>query len=711
MDYEANGVPFSSMVSVQPLAECLKQCEITETTLSANKNVVSKIITFHNKKNGLFIDWILNCFLRYNAVAWHLELHNNRQENSPLIEDMAVLDYNLRSEAFKIHTLAGGNRNPTMFEPRITELRDGASKIIGSGAGRSSTLYSPFAKIECSDASVITAIEWSGTWMMNFDCRGNELNLQAKMPVTRFVIYPGETIRSPGIVILACSHPDPDEANAVFREFVYEHYTRKNSRHRTPRIFCNTCFTRGGGWLEETTEENQISLINAYADLGAEAVITDAGWFDGFTDGRFGDWQPRKDHYPKGIRPVAEAAQKKDIIYGLWFEPEKVGQETTLARKHPEWLLKLPGHKAACLNFGIPEARHYLLDILEQYFTLPGFGVYRQDLNFDPLPFWQAGDSHDRQGVTEMKYIAGMYEFWGKIAEKFPDCLLEGCSGGGHRIDLGAIKRMDIHQKSDCWFDNEADQTSLWALSQYIPNNVIVSHLRELDEYSFHSALPASLCLGWIADDPDFDRDAAAKIVDQYKQIRHCLVGKWYPLTPPIFDYYDLNKQLLDVWALPNPSVHKYCGPGGLTMKLELNNAYGSKSKMVIELESLDSEPRFYFQKEGQLIPIPDGQAVLYLNTWGFIENHTHRHAAWIGSQYHRDDLQEGFLLLIRRPDSPYSEIQIRLRSLKKESLYRLEDLQTKKIDSVKGSQLSDTFSVQLTEKRQSKLIRYQIVS
>ena len=48
-----------------------------------------------------------------------------------------------------------------------------------------------------------------------------------------------------------------------------------------PTLFCNTCFTRGGGWLNECTEENQISLIRALSGLGVQAVITDAGWFRG----------------------------------------------------------------------------------------------------------------------------------------------------------------------------------------------------------------------------------------------------------------------------------------------------------------------------------------------------------------------------------------------------------------------------------------------
>jgi hypothetical protein len=30
----------------------------------------------------------------------------------------------------------------------------------------------------------------------------------------------------------------------------------------------------------------------------------------------------------------------------------------------------------------------------------PGFRVYRQDFNMDPLAYWQHNDASDRQGIT-----------------------------------------------------------------------------------------------------------------------------------------------------------------------------------------------------------------------------------------------------------------------------------------------------------------------
>src|SRR5574341_44058 len=150
----------------------------------------------------------------------------------------------------------------------------------------------------------------------------------------------------------------------------------------------------------------------------------------------------------------------------------------------------------------------------------------------DPLAHWRAADAPDRQGITEMKYIEGLYGFWDRIAAEWPDSLREECASGGRRIDLETIKRMHLHQESDYWFDNEADQAQIWGLSQFLPNNLFTTPLIRLDDYSFHSTLATSLCIGWIADEPGFDQKRAKRLLDRYREVRHLLVGAWYPLLP-----------------------------------------------------------------------------------------------------------------------------------------------------------------------------------
>jgi alpha-galactosidase len=244
-----------------------------------------------------------------------------------------------------------------------------------------------------------------------------------------------------------------------------------------------------------------------------------------------------------------------------------------------------------------------------------------------------------------MKYIEGLYAYWDRIATTWPDSLMEECASGGHRMDLETVMRMHIHQKTDYWFDDQADQTAIFGLSQYLPNNVIVAHLNNLDTYSFHSTMASSLCLGWIADAKDFDFRRGKKLIDRYKEVRHLLVGAWYPLLACPNDYVDLNSRDADLW---------------------LWGGDGSK--------------------------------------------HRKPHTEWVATQYHRPDLHEGMILAFRRPDSPYSSVQVSLRGIDPGATYEVswDSKEKKDKKALPGSKLIRGFEIVLPEKRSSDLIVYR---
>ena len=267
---------------------------------------------------------------------------------------------------------------------------------------------------------------------------GDGLRIQAGMELTHFKLLPGEKVRSPRM--LAMLQPgDTLESNARFRQLIYKHScaTRDGAKPE-PTLFCNTCFTRGGGWLNECNAENQISLIRAYAPLGLEVLLTDAGWFEGGWPSGAGNWNPRKDAYPEGMGPVAAAAKEHGMVYGLWFEPERVVPGTEFHREHPELCLATGDANpwAYLADFGKPATQEYFFQIVKGFMDLPGFRVYRQDFNMDPLPYWLANDAEDRQGMTEIRYIEGLYAYWDRLATTWPDSWREECASGGRRIDL-----------------------------------------------------------------------------------------------------------------------------------------------------------------------------------------------------------------------------------------------------------------------------------
>ena len=531
--------PFSFVYGGKKSDEILSGWVIEKKSKSLGDGRNQEITTWTDPASGLKVTWEATRFPDYPAVEWMLYFENTGKQNTPILEDIQSCDLSLNQrftpgQPYLLHKTHGGDSTVNDFAYSTAVLDEKHSERLAGLGGRSSQGDFPFFKLDTGQGSMIFAIGWSGQWAADLTCPDSaNLRVRAGLEKTHFLLHPGEKVRMPRILVL---HWEGEswESNAQFRQMIYKYYAAKrDGKTPLPIPFCNTCFTRGGGWLNECNEQNQISLIKAYSKLGLEALWTDAGWFTGGWPGGAGNWDPRKDAYPNGMGPVAAAAKENNMIYGLWFEPERVMAGTTVQREHPEWCLAQAdmAGQTYLLNFGLPEVQDYFFNIVKGFMDLPGFRVYRQDFNMDPLVYWLHNDAPDRQGITEIKYIEGLYAFWDRLAEAWPDSLREECASGGRRIDLETVMRMHLHQDSDLWFQDEVDQTQIWGLSQYLPNNVFVGHLNRLDDYSFHSVMASSLCLGWIADAPDFDSARGKKLLERYRQLRHLLVGAWYPIT------------------------------------------------------------------------------------------------------------------------------------------------------------------------------------
>ena len=527
----------------------LPQWDKSVATDASDADRVKTVTRWTDPVTALCVEWTVIQYHDFPAVESLLHFENTGSKETPILENVQAMSVSLAApisnEAPYVLYRTNGCQSTAKdyaFSKEIVDPENPTSlKALG---GCPSYGDFPFFKIDHANGAYIVAVGWSGQWKTSFVCQQNRrLDITSGMEKTHFRLLPKERVRAPRMLILNYEGVDTWEANALFRQLVYKHYAAKrDGKPYLPTPFCNTCFTRGGGWLNETTAENQISLIRAYADVGVKTIITDAGWFSGGWPNGAGNWTPDPDKYPGGMGPVAKAAFDRGGIYGLWFEPERVVAGTPIHKEHPEWLLSSHDgpNDTYLFNMGIPEARKYFFQIVKGFMDLPGFGVYRQDFNTNTLPFWTYTDTPDRQGITEMKYVEGLYQYWDMIAENYPNSFREECAGGGRRIDLETVMRMHGHQDSDYWFRWETDQNQIWGMSQYLPNSVFVSHLHNyrpdkgftvdgFDDYAFCSNMAASLCLGWFADDPEFDKATAKGYIDRYLAYRELFVGAWYP--------------------------------------------------------------------------------------------------------------------------------------------------------------------------------------
>jgi len=268
-------------------------------------------------------------------------------------------------------------------------------------------------------------------------------------------------------------------------------------------------------------------------DIRPDIGWIDAGWYEGSENGWWrgvGNWFPNKKNFPNGFRPISDPLKSLGMGFLLWFEPERVFEGTWLDKEHPEWLIKFPQNPNRLLNLGNPEALRWLTDHISGMLDKEGITHYRQDCNFDPLPYWQANDDSDGIGITEIKHTEGLYTYWDSLLTRKPGLIIDNCASGGRRIDLETISRSAPLWRTDyAYYEPNGYQCHTYGINFYLPCNGTGNN--NPDPYMFRSAVSSALVLGWDLNQSTFPIVQAKKSIEEFKQLRPYFYGDYYPMT------------------------------------------------------------------------------------------------------------------------------------------------------------------------------------
>ena len=164
-----------------------------------------------------------------------------------------------------------------------------------------------------------------------------------------------------------------------------------------------------------------------------------------------------------------------------------------------------------------------------------GVDIYRHDFNMFPLYAWRVHDEPDRQGMTEIRYIEGLYAFWDYLLAQHPGLVIDNSAAGGRRLDLETISRSVPLFRTDHFWVANADQDMTYTLSHWLPIHAMGVHISR-DTYTFRSGMGTSVALAYnyLAEDVPWDWLRAR--LAEYNSIREYFCGDYYPLSSGTFD-------------------------------------------------------------------------------------------------------------------------------------------------------------------------------
>ncbi|MCS7224792.1 MAG: alpha-galactosidase [Armatimonadetes bacterium] len=513
------------------------------------------LFRYQDPQTGLEV-WVeATAFIHFPAVEWVLRFRNNSDTETGLLEDIQSLDITLpvdRSIGVIIRHALGSSAQRSDFAPVERPIGLGDVFNISPVGGRSSnTTALPFFNLQCGDQGVMVGIGWSGQWSASF-VRGEDgaVRIRAGMERTRLRLRKGETIRILRVLLLFWTGTDYLAGHNLLRRFLIAHRVPKVNNQ--PVLLPLAGSSSGPPDEANTaTQDNQVELARHFAQYGVEYLWIDAGWFEGRWPNGVGNWFIRKDGFPAGLRPVSDAVKAfgmKGLV--LWFEPERVYQGTWIDREHPDWVIRLPGNPNGLLNLGHPDALRWLTDHLSQMIESEGISVYRHDFNMDPLPFWRAADEPEREGITEIRHIEGLYQLWDELRRRHPHLIIDNCASGGRRLDLETISRSVALWRTDySYYEPNGYQCHTYGISLYLPTTSTACGYP--DPYTFRSSLSSGMVLwvpwtpmaphsvyhrflpwiDWKPEDP-VPVERGMRLLNEFRQVRHLFFGDFYPLTP-----------------------------------------------------------------------------------------------------------------------------------------------------------------------------------
>ncbi|MEU8225597.1 alpha-galactosidase [Kribbella sp. NPDC048915] len=430
---------------------------------------------------------------------------------------------------------------------------------IGSAQGITGHSFSPFLST-AGDVAYGVQLAWSGSWEMSADVDTTGLlRIQAGRTASSLGrrLAPGETWVSPKAVG-ACSAGGGDGLARVFHE-----YERGFARRRTPKVLYNSWFATEF----DIRAEHQLALARRAAGIGVETFVVDDGWFVGRSSdaGGLGDWEADPAKFPNGLDGFIAELRELGLDFGLWVEPESVNPSARLAAEHPEWILRTAAREPVLirnqllLDLSRDDVAEFVWSMLDRLLSTYDISYLKWDANRPRL------DAGDARRDLDGQVVANLYAILDRLRSEHPDVFVEGCAGGGARVDLGMAARVDTLWPSDNTAPLDRLRIQEGFRTGFAPH-LMSSWVTDAEgthdgrprslDFRFHVAMAGVLGIGAdLSRWSDDQLKTAARNIEQYKSFRELIAeSKVHGLSAGV-QYVGVRRSVVFLWKTGDGNV------------------------------------------------------------------------------------------------------------------------------------------------------------
>ncbi|MEL7530022.1 MAG: alpha-galactosidase [Bacteroidota bacterium] len=460
---------------------------------------VANIITYQIDLKDPVYDTEVRLFYRVyqaeNVFEQWTEISHN-EANPLVLEKYASANLYFRNQDFYLtHYHASWAQE---MQPETSQLTAGM-KVLDSKLGTRSHLYAPptfmlsFDEVAQEDQGkvMLANLAWSGNYRFDFEIdRYQNLRLiaGANHHAAAYHLASGERLETPHFVY-TYSESGIGPASRNMHQWARKYRVWDGQGERL------TLLNNWEATYFDFNEEKLLGLFDGAKALGVDLFLLDDGWFANkyprnHDRAGLGDWQENRKKLPHGLGYLVEAAAEKDLKFGIWIEPEMVNPKSELYENHPDWVIRQPDRKEyyyrnqLVLDLSNPAVQEHVYGVFDHIFAAnPDIAYVKWDCN---AVIYNAHSTYlEQQGIAQsnlyLDYVKGLYEVLERLRVKYPKVPIMLCSGGGGRVDYGALQYFTEFWPSD----NTApvDRVFMhWDYSHYYPAIAMSAHVTNWDK-------------------------------------------------------------------------------------------------------------------------------------------------------------------------------------------------------------------------------------
>ena len=480
---------------------------------------------------------------------------------------------------------------------------------FGSRRGTSSHQYNP-AVILAEKGTTETAGSCYGMLFVysgNFSCEAEKdqfnqtrLLLGLNEELFSYPLAAGETFTVPE-VILSYSADGLSALSQQYHNCIRNHVCRSKYVHMQRPVLINS-------WEAayfDFTGDTIVDLAKEAASLGIDMVVMDDGWFGKRNDDNssLGDWQVNEKKLGGSLADLITRVHEQGVKFGIWIEPEMVNEDSDLYRAHPDWAIRIPGKKPVrsrnqlLLDFSRKEVVDGIFGQISAVLDNANIEYVKWDMNRSLMDVFSVMTKE--QGRVMYDYVLGLYDFLDRMVNRYPDLLIEGCSGGGGRFDAGML-----YYTPQIWCSDNSDAIDRlriqYGTSFGYPVSAMGAHVSAVPNHQTGRITPLHT-RGVVAMSGTFGYELdLLKLTEEEKDEVRSQIGEFRKYAPLIQNgrYYRLTdpfKSEVCAWEIVGNSQEE------VLLNVVMEEIHGNMTVNYVQLRGLDESALYKEQTTGRI--------------------------------------------------------------------------------------------------------------